>query len=61
MHCLYGGYNLHRFSDALGLVIGATGLGCEDTLQEIMCPQSFYGSDLTFDPSFKGRWGSLIL
>ena len=20
MHCLYGGYNLHRFSDALGLV-----------------------------------------
>ena len=19
MHCLYGGYNLHRFSDALGL------------------------------------------
>ena len=21
MHCLYGGYNLHRFSDALGLVI----------------------------------------
>ena len=23
MHCLYGGYNLHRFSDALGLVIGA--------------------------------------
>ena len=22
MHCLYGGYNLHRFSDALGLVIG---------------------------------------
>ena len=21
MHCLYGGYNLHRFSDALGLVV----------------------------------------
>ena len=21
MHCLYGGYNLHRFSDALGLVL----------------------------------------
>ena len=21
VHCLYGGYNLHRFSDALGLVI----------------------------------------
>ena len=21
MHCLYGGYNLHQFSDALGLVI----------------------------------------
>ena len=21
MHCLYGGYNLHWFSDALGLVI----------------------------------------
>ena len=20
VHCLYGGYNLHRFSDALGLV-----------------------------------------
>ena len=20
MHCLYGGYDLHRFSDALGLV-----------------------------------------
>ena len=20
MHCLHGGYNLHRFSDALGLV-----------------------------------------
>ena len=20
MHCLYGGYNLHQFSDALGLV-----------------------------------------
>ena len=20
MHCLYGGYNLHRFSDVLGLV-----------------------------------------
>ena len=20
MHCVYGGYNLHRFSDALGLV-----------------------------------------
>ena len=26
LHCLYGGYNLHRFSDALGLVIGPTGL-----------------------------------
>ena len=23
MHCLYGGYNLHRFSDALGLVYTA--------------------------------------
>ena len=21
VHCLYGGYNLHRFSDALGLVV----------------------------------------
>ena len=21
VHCLYGGYNLHRFSDALGLVL----------------------------------------
>ena len=21
VHCLYGGYNLHRFSDALGLVM----------------------------------------
>ena len=21
LHCLYGGYNLHRFSDALGLVL----------------------------------------
>ena len=21
MHCLYGGYNLHRFSDAPGLVL----------------------------------------
>ena len=23
VHCLYGGYNLHRFSDALGLVISS--------------------------------------
>ena len=21
VHCLYGGYNLHQFSDALGLVV----------------------------------------
>ena len=26
MHCLYGGYNLHRFSDALGLVIIVFGI-----------------------------------
>ena len=26
MHCLYGGYNLHRFSDALGLVLFNNGL-----------------------------------
>ena len=25
MHCLYGGYNLHRFSDALGLVSSHNG------------------------------------
>ena len=24
MHCLYGGYNLHQFSDALGLVLFAS-------------------------------------
>ena len=36
MHCLYGGYNLHRFSDALGLVIGCTCLGWLTNLQEIM-------------------------
>ena len=28
MHCLYGGYNLHRFSDALGLVITFTIASC---------------------------------
>ena len=26
MHCLYGGYNLHRFSDALGLVFPCSGV-----------------------------------
>ena len=27
VHCLYGGYNLHRFSDALGLVKFAISFG----------------------------------
>ena len=26
MHCLYGGYNLHRFSDALGLILYILGI-----------------------------------
>ena len=28
VHCLYGGYNLHRFSDALGLVLCIYTLYC---------------------------------
>ena len=32
MHCLYGGYNLHRFSDALRLVIyGSETSPCESS------------------------------
>ena len=27
MHCLYGGYNLHQFSDALGLAIDLNFVG----------------------------------
>ena len=29
VHCLYGGYNLHRFSNALGLVLSGVGVGRE--------------------------------
>ena len=28
VHCLYGGYNLHRFSDALGLVFNSSSAYC---------------------------------
>ena len=31
----------------------------EDSLGKIKYPESFGGSDLTFDPSFKVQWGHL--
>ena len=48
MHCLYGGYNLHRFSDALGLVIlSSNHLHKSKTLSQLtQCP--FTGTLLLF-------------
>ena len=39
----------------ISFIFGPTGFGSEDRLWEIICPESFGGSDLTFDPTFKGK------
>ena len=58
MHCLYGGYNLHRFSDALGLVLSPLYLiqgvsNVETTFRISGTVNLLVVSDLTFDPCFK--------
>ena len=46
VHCLYGGYNLHRFSNLKvmhywsSLLLGFLSLDMK-TIKQIMCPQSF--------------------
>ena len=55
MHCLYGGYNLHRFSDALGLVIGPRGSVCKANLYEIMGWESSDVVRLNLGPLLQGQ------
>ena len=39
----------------ISFIFGCTGLECEEMLYEIMCPESFGESDLTFDPSLRSN------
>ena len=44
----------------ISLITGHRGFGCEDNLQEIMCPESFGGVRFDLGPLLRGRMGYLI-
>ena len=57
MHCLYGGYNLHRFSDALGLVKNAIYTCCIYHSQNTLCHKSAkLGHTLKWVVLFKNKY-----